>query len=168
MKLLILSDEHGDSLSLDAVLEHNRDIDTLIFLGDGMRDIETLTQERPDLRVYAARGNCDYASYAPVDGLAPFGGVLFYYTHGHIYNVKSTLDKLAAAASARGAQVALFGHTHQRACCRIGDVWLFNPGALSRFEYGGYYGIITIENGTPRFEHHSLDEEKPKTSAGPF
>lgn len=160
MKLLILSDEHGDFLSLDAVLEQNRDIDALIFLGDGMRDIETLTQERPDLRIYAVRGNCDYASYAPADGLAPFGGVLFYYTHGHMYDVKSTHQRLAAAAAARGAQVALFGHTHKRAFCRVDDVCLFNPGALSRFEYGGSYGIITIENGVPQFEHRYVDTEE--------
>jgi len=156
MKLLILSDEHGDFLSLDAVLAQNRDISTIFFLGDGMRDIEKLTDKRPDLRIYAVRGNCDYASYAPSDGLAPFEGVLFYYTHGDRYSVKSTLEPLADAAAARGAQIALFGHTHQPACCLLHDVYLFNPGALSRFERGGCYGVITIENGVPSFEHKRL------------
>ena len=41
-------------------------------------------------------------------------GVLFFYTHGHHYGVKRGSERLAQCAGDRGADVALFGHTHVR------------------------------------------------------
>lgn len=102
------------------------------------------------------RGNCDYASFAPPDGLAAFGGVLFYYTHGNLYNVKNELDTLADAARARGADAALYGHTHCAGCEERSGVVLFNPGALSRVQGRGSYGVVMVENGAPRFEHRRV------------
>ena len=102
------------------------------------------------------RGNCDYASFAPPDGLAAFGGVLFYYTHGNLYHVKNELDTLADAARARGADAALYGHTHCAGCEERSGVVLFNPGALSRVQGRGSYGVVMVENGAPRFEHRRV------------
>ena len=66
------------------------------------------------------------------DGLAAFDGVLIFYTHGHMYGVKYDLDTLADAASARGAEVALFGHTHIPHAETRSKVFLFNPGSCGR------------------------------------
>ncbi|MFR9068635.1 MAG: metallophosphoesterase family protein [Faecalibacterium prausnitzii] len=87
-------------------------MDALIFLGDGLRDLELALTLCPKLRAYSVAGNCDYGALEPTDGLAAFDGVVIFYTHGHMYGVKYDLDTLADAASARGAEVALFGHTH--------------------------------------------------------
>lgn len=153
MKLLVISDTHGDSPALEQAVKAHPDADAILFLGDGIREVEDLQDEYPQKRIYAVRGNCDYASFAPADGLAAFDGVLFYYTHGNMYEVKNGTDDLAAAAHARGADVALFGHTHLPECCRKADVTLFNPGSLSRAYGRGSYGVITIENGMPQFAH---------------
>ena len=114
-KLLILSDSHGGSDAIARILKAEREnIDALIFLGDGLRDLELALTKYPRLRTYAVAGNCDFGALEPYDGLAAFDQVIVFYTHGHMYGVKYDLDTLADAAAARGAQVALFGHTHIR------------------------------------------------------
>ena len=112
-KLLILSDSHNSRLAIENILAAEADsIDALIFLGDGLRDLEQALTFYPSLRAYAVAGNCDFGALEPLDGLAAFDGVVVFYTHGHMYGVKYDLDTLADAAAARGANVALFGHTH--------------------------------------------------------
>ena len=112
-KLLVLSDSHGGRAAIERVLmKESKSIDALIFLGDGLRDLELALTLCPKLRAYSVAGNCDYGALEPTDGLAAFDGVVIFYTHGHMYGVKYDLDTLADAASARGAEVALFGHTH--------------------------------------------------------
>ena len=156
MKLLVVSDVHGDLDALERAVDAEADADAVIFLGDGLREAENLQDMRPELKIYSVRGNCDYASFAPPDGLAAFGGVLFYYTHGNLYNVKNELDTLADAARARGADAALYGHTHCAGCEERSGVVLFNPGALSRVQGRGSYGVVMVENGAPRFEHRRV------------
>lgn len=90
------------------------------------------TALRPDYPIYRVRGNCDIGSDDPAEGLAPFGGVLFFYTHGHLFGVKSGYERIAEYAADRGADVVLFGHTHYKAL-RHGTPFspaLFNPGSL--------------------------------------
>lgn len=156
MKLLVVSDVHGDLDALERAVDAEADADAVIFLGDGLREAEDLQDMRPELKIYSVRGNCDYVSFAPPDGLAAFGGVLFYYTHGNLYNVKNELDTLADAARARGTDAALYGHTHCAGCEERSGVVLFNPGALSRVQGRGSYGVVMVENGAPRFEHRRV------------
>ena len=62
-----------------------------VFLGDGLYDLDTALELRKTplpCPVYRVRGNCDVGYPDPAEGLAPFAGVLFFYTHGHHYGVK--------------------------------------------------------------------------------
>ena len=157
-KLLVLSDSHGGRAAIERVLmKESKSIDALIFLGDGLRDLELALTLYPKLRAYSVAGNCDYGALEPTDGLAAFDGVVIFYTHGHMYGVKYDLDTLADAASARGAEVALFGHTHRRELVRgVGTAaTVFNPGSLRD---GGSYGVITIENGECSFTWKRVPE----------
>lgn len=159
MKILIVSDSHGRSGVLDQIVQAEPEAATVIFLGDGLRDMELIGDAYPHLRVYSVSGNCDYMSYAPGEGLAPFDGVLVLFTHGHLYSVKTTLYELADAAEKRGAQVALYGHTHTPACDEMGGVTLFNPGAVCGVRGADFrpsYGLMTVENGKVSLEHKWL------------
>ena len=51
MKLLIVSDTHGDLRALRRAVEREADAAAVIFLGDGLRDAEALQNERPALRL---------------------------------------------------------------------------------------------------------------------
>ena len=157
-KLLVLSDSHGGRAAIERVLlKENANIDALVFLGDGLRDLEHALTPYPRLRAYSVAGNCDYGALEPMDGLAAFDQAIVFYTHGHMYGVKYDLDTLADAASARGAEVALFGHTHRRELVRgVGTAaTVFNPGSLRD---GGSYGVITIENGKCSFTWKRVPE----------
>jgi len=160
-KLLILSDSHNSRLALENILAAEADsIDALIFLGDGLRDLEQALTFYPSLRAYAVAGNCDFGALEPLDGLAAFDGVVVFYTHGHMYGVKYDLDTLADAAAARGANVALFGHTHIPVAEERGGGFLFNPGSCGRCYTGpNTYGILTLADGKVVSHEH---KEVPK------
>lgn len=146
-RVLVVSDSHGAEQSLRWVMTHEK-ADALVYLGDGLRDLEDAMDVRPrELRIYRVRGNCDFAyGDDPLQGLCGFGGVLFFYTHGHTYGVKTGLYQLMEAAESRMADVALYGHTHiQRLDIgENGQPTLFNPGSLG---FDGQYGVIECEDG---------------------
>lgn len=151
-KILVISDVHGRLRDLRWVLK-NEPADAVFFLGDGLYDLDqALELQKPPLAcpVYRARGNCDVRYHDPLEGMVPFGGVLFFFCHGHEYGVKMGADRLAQCAGERGADVALYGHTHWRALERGvgGAATTFNPGSLRD---DGSYGVITIENGQCSF-----------------
>ena len=65
MKLLVVSDVHGDLTRWNARWMPKRMQTPLFFLGDGLREAENLQDMRPELKIYSVRGNCDYASLCP-------------------------------------------------------------------------------------------------------
>lgn len=159
-KLVILSDSHNSADAIKRILKAEADADAAIFLGDGLRDLEIALTLHPHLRVYSVAGNCDYGALEPLDGMAAFEQVVLFYTHGHMYGVKYDLDTLADAAAARGAQIALFGHTHRPLAEQRGKVFLFNPGSCGRCYTGpDTYGVLTLDSGKLLTAEH---KEVPK------
>ena len=157
-KLVILSDSHGSAPAVRRILAAESDADAVIYLGDGLHDLEKALADSPRQLVYSVAGNCDFGALEPLDGLAAFDGVVIFYTHGHMYGVKYDLDTLADAAAARGAEVALFGHTHIPLEEQRGTVLLFNPGSCGRCYTGpDTYGVLTLAGGRVlRAEHKEV------------
>jgi len=106
-------------------------------------------------------GNCDFGALEPLDGLAAFDQVVVFYTHGHMYGVKYDLDTLADAAAARGAEVALFGHTHKPIALQKNGVFLFNPGSCGRCYTGpNTYGVMLLDKGKiTSFAHKEVPQQ---------
>ena len=150
-KILILSDSHGNTRGVLRAAARHPDASAVYFLGDGLRDADALEEEYPRLRVYRVRGNCDFASFDPVEGVSVEDGVVIFYTHGHLYGVKSGLGELAAAAKSRGADVALFGHTHDDCCETFDGLTLFNPGSAG--VRSSMCGVLTVDKGRASFAH---------------
>lgn len=153
MRILVISDSHGNARKLFNVIDAHSDIDTIFFLGDGIREFEDVYDAYPEKKLYSVRGNCDFISNRPSTDLCKLGKGLILYTHGDAYNVKSGLGNLIIAAKERGAGIVLFGHTHQR-CAQIHNgVCLFNPGSLGG---DGSYGIIEISDGKINMSHYVM------------
>ena len=161
MRVGVFSDSHGDHEALDDLLERMGTLDAACFLGDVARDAEHL-QERlaampnqPPL--YAVRGNNDYFSTCalPWEQLIELGGVRIYMTHGHRL---ASLMGLAYKAQECGAQVALFGHTHQALCETAQGVLLLNPGSAGNFCRGGRAraSVLEIDRGRCRVTNYLL------------
>ena len=148
MRVGVFSDSHGDHEALDELLESMGPLDAVCFLGDVARDAEHLRERlaaMPNQPVlYAVRGNNDYYSTCtlPWDLLIELGGVRIYMTHGHRL---VSLMNLAYKAQECGAQVALFGHTHQALCETVQGVLLLNPGSAGNFCRGGRARASVLE-----------------------
>ena len=148
MRVGVFSDSHGDHEALDELLERMGVLDAACFLGDVARDAEHLRERleampnQPPL--YAVRGNNDYYSTCtlPWELLIELGGVRIYMTHGHRL---VSLMNLAYKAQECGAQVALFGHTHQALCETAQGVLLPNPGSAGNFCRGGRARASVLE-----------------------
>ena len=148
MRVGVFSDSHGDHEALDELLERMGALDAVCFLGDVARDAEHLRERlaaMPNQPVlYAVRGNNDYyyTCTLPWDLLIELGGVRIYMTHGHRL---VSLMNLAYKAQECGAQVALFGHTHQALCETVQGVLLLNPGSAGNFCRGGRARASVLE-----------------------
>ena len=148
MKILVLSDSHSALRFMRQCIDAVKP-DAVIHLGDLVGDGETMQEEYPALRFYQVAGNCDRYRVAPdfpeilVEKL---GGVKIFMTHGHLQGVKLYLDKLILDGQRCGADVILYGHTHEPDCRKLPEgQWLMNPGSAGFG--GGTAGVIHI-NGT--------------------
>ena len=141
-----------------AYMAYTKPKETKKMLRKATQNAEKALTAVPKMRVYSVAGNCDFGALEPLDGLAAFDSVVLFYTHGHMYGVKYDLDTLAEAAAARGAEVALFGHTHIPLSEQQGTVLLFNPGSCGRCYVGpDTYGVMTLADGqVVRAEHKEV------------
>ncbi|MBR0447790.1 MAG: YfcE family phosphodiesterase [Clostridia bacterium] len=144
MRVLVVSDIHGRIHRLQEALEQQPIARHVIFLGDGLRQVEDVMEQYPDRTFYTVPGNCDFGASGIPIRQETFGGKRFYFTHGHLHDVKYTLYRLDLAAREAGADIALFGHTHNPYREYADGLHLFNPGSLG---YGGTYGYVDIEGG---------------------
>lgn len=150
-QLLVISDSHGDKSAVLRCIQAEPQASALIFLGDGIGDLNAAKAElNRKLPCYVVRGNCDFGFEEPGEGLAAFEGTLIFYTHGHNYNVRFSAATLSRTAEARGADLALYGHTHEAS--NFGGKGItpcFNPGSCSRPRgmRGPTYGLLTLERG---------------------
>ena len=153
MKLLVLSDTHRSlGFAYDAIEKERPD--AVLHLGDHLTDAEDLSFACQEPDFYYVPGNCDYAPTVPQSLTLEFDGVRIFMTHGHRYNVKLGYESLANAAHFSGAQLALFGHTHEADFLRMGDVTLFNPGSAGMGRQT--YGMITVKGTEFKCEILSL------------
>ena len=143
--LLVLSDSHGRADRVREAVCRSRGVDRILFLGDGLRDLSVLSPE-DETGLLAVRGNCDGFSFLsdglPEERFLPLGAYHILMMHGHTHGVKSGWERAAAYAAARGADVLLFGHTHEPlsrylpAGTVVGETVLtrplhvFNPGSI--------------------------------------
>ena len=75
------------------------------------------------------RGNCDIDKAFPDEVDFDLDGVTVFVTHGHLFNVKTSILSLSYRAKEVGAQIACFGHSHILGAEMIDDVLFLNPGA---------------------------------------
>ncbi len=155
MKVLIVSDTHGRHGNLDAVLEHEGKIDTLLHLGD-LEDDEHYIEAIAEWPVHMLSGNNDYFSYLPGEKEIRIGKYKIFMTHGHQYYVSMNTRRLREEAKRRGVDIVMFGHTHKPYIDVEGDVKVLNPGSLSYPRQEGRqasYIVMEINaNGDASFE----------------
>lgn len=131
MRILVLSDSHGNTAALRKAITAQKDAKHIFFLGDNIRDIDVVKEDFPDRVFYSVSGNCDYGSVALTTDIAIVGDTKILFTHGHKFFVKQSTVPLAQAAKEMNIKIALFGHTHIPVILYEDGVWLVNPGSVS-------------------------------------
>jgi putative phosphoesterase len=149
MKVLVISDTHGNVHRAFAAHTKTEPVDAIIHLGDGSSDVDLL-RKTLDIPIINVAGNCDPGSHAPRECVWECEGKRILLTHGDAYHVKSGLARLLQRAQEIGVDAVLFGHTHCAVAERHANVLFLNPGALAN--YGQHHGYavlnITRENIT--------------------
>ena len=133
MKILVVSDNHGDRDCLvDLVNHYEGQVDALFHCGDSeLEPTDELWQ-----KLIVVQGNCDFYDEFPKTVTKKVGDQVIYMTHGHLANVRMGLTTLALQAEEAGATIALFGHTHVLGAERHNNVSL-NFSENSSFQFGG-------------------------------
>ncbi|MEG0899116.1 MAG: metallophosphoesterase [Oscillospiraceae bacterium] len=147
MKILVMSDTHNDFASCLSIIEHNLDkIEVFIHLGDGINDFQQAQFLHSDKIFIALAGNCDWSSDLPTEREIKLEGYRFFLTHGNNYNVKITTGDLLKTAMEKTADICLFGHSHKGFFSVENNIYMINPGSVSRgFPNQNSYCIITLE-----------------------
>lgn len=146
MRIIVISDTHRDFFSLQRIVEkHLIDADCFLVLGDGEAEYEDIVNLYAHKEFHYVQGNCDFASMAPCSGIYTAGSHRIFYTHGHLYHVKSGPDDLIRAARNHACDIVLYGHTHTAVSFYEDGIYIMNPGspAHPRNSKAGY-GILDI------------------------
>ena len=154
MKILIVSDTHGVHRNYDKVIEREGKIDMLLHMGD-IEGGELYIENTAGCPVHMVAGNCDFYSVLPEDEEVQIGKYKILMTHGHGYYVSRDKNRLKNEAVKRGAQIAMYGHTHVPDLDLDGDVMVVNPGSLSFPRQDGRkasYIIMQIDEENVDFE----------------
>ena len=133
MRIVVLSDTHGNSYALESVILRNTDADWIFHLGDGERELDNflLSHQKLAQKIIHVAGNCDFDSLSQEIFILPVYEHRILATHGHLYGVSSSLDKLRELALTNNCDIVLFGHTHVKYQSYENGIYYLNPGSAS-------------------------------------
>ena len=156
MKILIISDSHGNFTAIRKVLSMEKDAQMLIHCGDIEGDEDLLTQTFKGGDVKIVSGNCDLFCVLESELMFTVCNKKFMVTHGHRYGVSMTPEVLLDEAISRGADFVLYGHTHRPTILYHQQITGINPGSVTYPRQEGRmptYAVMEIdENGKADIE----------------
>lgn len=157
MKILVVSDSHGQSKDLLRLKEkYEQETVAMIHCGDS-----ELKSNDPALENFIyVRGNCDWEQSFPNEVVKDLLGFRFFITHGHLYNIRMTLQNLSYKAEEVQANIALFGHSHIAGSEMGSDGVLYiNPGSilLPRGGEEKTYAILEIEKRQVKVQFYDVE-----------
>lgn len=149
MKILIVSDTHGVNSNLrKAIKNMGEHLDLMIHLGDSMCEPEVI-EGLVNCPVEIVRGNCDSNFRLQGAKLIDIAEHKAFITHGHNYNAKWSTDTMKEMARENGADIVMFGHTHEPLIDKYSDIVVLNPGSLTQPRQEGRlptYIVMTVED----------------------
>ncbi len=125
---LVMSDTHGNRSAIDAVLSECGPVDYIFHLGDNSSDARYIDQ-KSNAKVVGVKGNCDMGDSGNETDAVVLKGQKILLTHGHLFQVKYSYDRLFYKAQEEDAKAVLFGHTHRPFCEYNEGIWMVNPGS---------------------------------------
>jgi len=143
MRILVISDTHGNFPLAFKACDKAEPFDVLIHLGDGGDDVGLLENVLGSSVIHVA-GNCDIGSVSPRELLWECEGKKLLLVHGDAYAVKNGLVRLEKRAGELGADAVLFGHTHRATVTTLSGILAVNPGTLMRASQHTTFATLEI------------------------
>ena len=160
MKVLVVSDTHGRDESLEMAVALEQPFDYLIHCGD-VEGREFFIEALAECPCTIVAGNNDFFSQLPREDEFYIGNKKAFITHGHNYSVSMTKEQILEVGKVRGADIVMFGHTHQPYFEQKDGITLLNPGSLSyprQIGRKGSYMLLDVKpDGEMNFEERYLD-----------
>ncbi|GKV66400.1 MULTISPECIES: metallophosphoesterase [unclassified Sporosarcina] len=145
MKFIVLSDSHGDTVTVKEISALQAD--GIFHCGDS-----ELPADHPLLtNLHIVRGNCDRDTRFPASLAVKAGGEKVLIVHGHEHSIKSSLLALSYAAAEQQATIALFGHSHLYGAEMIEGVLFVNPGSTAQPRGGREATYAVIETANEKY-----------------
>ncbi|ASQ48066.1 MAG: YfcE family phosphodiesterase [Leptotrichia sp.] len=140
MKALICSDSHQRLDYFQQVMELEEP-EVVIFAGDHSTDAFDMSLVFREIPFAIVKGNTDYDDFDTRETkIFDLFGKKVLLTHGHLFNVKTTLKELEKKARYENVDICIFGHTHKEFLEEKNGIIFVNPGALQDKKYVMYYG----------------------------
>ncbi len=133
MRIVLISDSHGNYSALEKVWSRCSDADWLVHLGDGECDVDSfiMTHRDYESKIIHVAGNCDIYSLKPAFFVLEIAGHRIFLTHGHLYAVKNSLEIIKRTAKEYNCDIVCYGHTHVRYNRFEDGLYIMNPGSCS-------------------------------------
>ena len=148
MRILLISDSHGNNEAVDELIAKWPNVDLYLHAGDS----ESHPRSVYPFRV--VRGNCDY-SFDMEDELViptPFGNILM--RHKKEISPKKLQEK--------DVKIFIYGHTHIPECTKRKGGAFINPGSLAypRSEYGPTYMVLDLNKDYVNVTLYAYENDK--------
>ena len=128
--IIVMSDSHGDREIVEDIKKtYQGKVDAIFHNGDSELPSSDPVWEGG---IHVVRGNCDYDNGYPERLVIQLGDITIAQTHGHLYNINFTWDRLDLFAQEADADICLYGHLHRPAAWRNGKTIFINPGSVSQ------------------------------------
>lgn len=150
MKILIISDSHGDTDNIELIAKKEKNLDMVLHCGDGARDFDYIASIL-HCQVRGVVGNCDF--FAGGSSVAEFEleGKKIHMEHGNRLPYHSP-SELMGIAKMNGYNLLLYGHTHCQYIQHDGNYSVVNPGSISKPRDGMPSYIILKTDGKGGFD----------------
>ncbi|HJF30842.1 MAG TPA: metallophosphoesterase [Sporosarcina psychrophila] len=138
MKIVVMSDSHGDKETVKAVSALSAD--ATFHCGDSELSFDDSNLQT----MHKVRGNCDRDARFPASVVVEVEGKTVLVVHGHEHDVKQSLMRLYYYAKELGVDVVLFGHSHLYGAEMKDGILFVNPGSTKqpRGEKVATYAIV--------------------------
>lgn len=147
MRILIVSDTHGNAEPIRLILDQEGSFDMLIHCGD-IEGQEQYIRSLIDGTCLMVKGNNDGCSYLDREMMFSLGDDRAMLVHGDRYGVSLGIERLREEALSRKAGICFFGHTHKPFLETYGSLTMLNPGSLAYPRQAGRkptYAVMEID-----------------------
>ncbi len=144
MKIVVVSDNHGNEKSLKDIKQMHPDASYFIHCGDALVSESALDG------YIVVNGNNDYELSFPYERILEIDSLKILVTHGHFFISYFGKKKLIEHAKKLNCDLVLYGHTHLFDHSIEEGIHFINPGSLVRNRDGSApsYAIIELNNTT--------------------